>query len=186
MPVETGWCRDFSREPRPEPEEQMAAMAGFVPGKGHFPGCPLSCGRGQEQRKALVSLPKPRCSHSGSPETPHRLTSRIDCPQPCRCSSGELWPAASHKAGHEPPSRRGQAALPPARCTARAAPPRHTGAGRELPVPCTGWTWCLSVRTGDGAAVSARSLPADARPCGAGSCGRTPRADAYMNILWHT
>lgn len=110
MPVETGWCRDFSREPRPEPQEQMAATAGCVPGKGHFPGCPLSCGAGQERRKALVSLPKPHCGPSGSPETPRGLTSTV--PNPV-------------SSGLQPRTRLGTSRPAPSLAAALPGPPRH-------------------------------------------------------------
>lgn len=45
MPVRAGWCRHFSREPRPEREEQMAVTPWFVPGTRGCPG--LQRGTGQ-------------------------------------------------------------------------------------------------------------------------------------------
>lgn len=147
MPVETGWCRDFSREPRPEPEEQMAATAGCVCSRERtLPRLPaeLRRGPGAEEGSGLAAQTSLRSQRQ--PRNP--AWAHVDCPQP-----RELWPAASHKAGHKPPCPE------PGSRSARAAPPRHTAAGRELPLPRAPWTWRLSVQTRDGAAASARHAP---------------------------
>lgn len=62
MPVQTGWCRHFSREL--EPEEQMAATAGFVPGKDASP----ELQRGRHGGKSWPGC-KPPVQTQGAPRT---------------------------------------------------------------------------------------------------------------------